>query len=33
VVVHDCNPEFGRLRQENPKFKASIGYIDPAVRP
>jgi hypothetical protein len=27
LVVHTCNPAFGRLRQEDQKFQASLGYM------
>jgi hypothetical protein len=27
MVVHTCNPSSWRLRQEDPEFKASLGYI------
>jgi hypothetical protein len=28
VLVHAYNPSIQRLTQEDPKFKASLGYID-----
>jgi hypothetical protein len=27
MVVHTCNPVLGKLKQEDHKFKASLGYI------
>jgi hypothetical protein len=29
MVVHACNSSTWRLKQEDLKFKASLGYIDP----
>lgn len=27
MVVHTCNPRFGKLSQEDGEFRASLGYI------
>jgi hypothetical protein len=27
MVVHTCNPALGRLRQEDHRFEASLGFI------
>jgi hypothetical protein len=32
MVVHTCHPNIGRLRQEDHKFEASLGYIVPVSK-